>query len=107
LLKLDESFRGDRVKLGVGETLQIELSEKRTSGFRWRLTEEAAMDLKVISDEFVAPATTDPPGTAGIHTWKLEAKKEGTTKLEFEYSRSWEGSDKATRKFAVTIQIAG
>lgn len=81
------------------------MPENRTAGFRWRLVGSLPPQLTLDGDQFLAPTSTSPPGTQGVHDWKLKGTSEGSAKIEFEYGRSWEGTDKTVRKFGVTILV--
>jgi predicted secreted protein len=107
LLQIDESFAGRDVNLPAGETCELRLPENRTAGFRWRLVGSLPTQVTSEEDSYIAPTSPSPPGTPGVHVWKLKATNEGSVKIEFEYARSWESTDKAPRKFAVTIRVAG
>jgi predicted secreted protein len=101
---MDESSTAREIDLPTGETLEIRLRENRSAGFRWRLVGRLPKYLTA-EDEFLAPTPASPPGTSGVHVWKLKGTGEGSANIEFEYVRSWEGTDKTPRKFGVTVRV--
>ena len=51
--------------------------------------------IKQADHQIIAFESNDLVGSAGKEVWKLNALKNGTTALVLEYSRPWEGGEKA------------
>jgi inhibitor of cysteine peptidase len=100
----------DNVKVSIGETFTVNLCSNASTGFRW-------IEMADISDPGVVAQVshTDsypsgngdplPPGTPGSQIWTFKALKGGTSTLSFEYSRDWEGGEKAAWTFVLTVDV--
>jgi inhibitor of cysteine peptidase len=49
--------------------------------------------------------TPPPPGTAGQEVWTFKAFKTGKSTISIEYSRPWEGGEKAAWTFVLTVLV--
>ncbi|MBM3119844.1 MAG: protease inhibitor I42 family protein [Chloroflexi bacterium] len=93
-------------QVSAGSSFTVTLCSNRTTGFQWS---ESAQ----ISDQTVVRQTGhkfEPPkgglvGAAGQEVWTFEALKKGTSTISMEYSRPWEGGEKGTWKFNLTIVV--
>jgi len=87
----------------------LTLGSNPTTGFQW--SEEAQISdagiLKQTSHEFVGPDSDPPPppGTPGQEVWTFEALKAGTGQISMEYSRPWEGGEKAEWTYTLTVTV--
>ncbi len=92
------------VKLVAGDSFTVTLGSDRTTGFQW--SESAQInDQSVLEQQahrFVPPEE-DTPGAAGKEVWTFKALKEGSTEVSMEYSRSWEGGEKAEWTFRLIV----
>jgi len=98
------------VEVAVGETFTVNLCSNASTGFRW-------MEMADISDPGVVAQVshTDsypsensdplPPGTPGSQIWTFKALKGGISTLSFEYSRDWEGGEKAAWTFVLSVAV--
>ena len=105
---VDASDLGSRIELAVGETLTVTLESNPTTGFAWVLADPEGM-LEVTSHEYVMdPAGQDPPppGTGGVEVWTFKALAKGETALSMEYSRPWDGGEKAVQTFQLTVVVS-
>lgn len=101
---------GEEVEVAAGGSITVMLESNPTTGFQW--SEEAQISdteiLKQVGHEFIGPESEPPPppGTPGQEVWKFEALKQGTATIYMEYSRPWEGGEKAewTYTLAVTVK---
>lgn len=97
----------DNIEMQINGVITVTLCSNPTTGFQW--DEEARISdatvLEQASHEYVAPAG-DTPGAAGIEKYTFKALKAGTTTISLEYSRPWEGGEKAewTCTLSVTIK---
>jgi inhibitor of cysteine peptidase len=93
-------------QVSAGSSFTVTLCSNQTTGFQWS---ESAQ----ISDQTVIRQTGhkfEPPkgglvGAAGQEVWTFEALKKGTSTISMEYSRPWEGGEKGTWKFNLTIVV--
>ena len=96
--------------------LVVTLGSNPTTGFSWN--EDAIIDngdvltqiehkvLAQTDHESIPPEETGTVGAGGKQVWVFNAVKSGETTLSFEYSRPWEGGEKAewTLELVVTIK---
>ncbi len=91
----------------VGEGLTVTLGSNPTTGFQWsedaKISDESV--IKQVSHKFMGPGIDKPPGTPGEEVWIFEALKKGTTTISMEYSRPWEGGEKAEWTITITANI--
>ena len=94
------------IELNVNDTFTVTLCSNPSTGFQWS-------EVAEISDQAVLEQTdheyTPPEGTlagaAGEETWTFKALEKGTTGITMEYSRPWEGGEKAEWTFNVTVTV--
>ncbi len=95
------------------DLLVVTLCSDPTTGFEWKLTEVAyeamwtpfgskfeSPDWTPIGHEFESSEDTGVVGAAGKEVWTFPA---GTGNITMEYSRPWEGGEKAERTFFLTV----
>lgn len=91
----------------VGGRIVVTLCANPTTGFQW--TEKAQIgDSKVLeqkSYKFVAPASTGMVGAPGNSVWTFEALGTGTSTVYLEYSRNWQGGEKAVQTFKLNVTV--
>ena len=97
---------GDIV-LGVDGTLTVILCSNPTTGFEW-------LELPQISDtsvlrqethEFMPPEDENIIGGAGKEIFTFKTLKKGVSTINFEYSRPWEGGEKAEWTFELEVHV--
>ena len=103
MMELDEAAAGQPVTTQLGQRIQINLPENRTTGYLWQLAGDCDRLLALEQDQTKMPP--GPPGAGGTRTWVFAAHAEGNCTLRFESRRSWEKH--ATGKilvFPVTVR---
>jgi inhibitor of cysteine peptidase len=108
MLRADESYNGRTLKLAVGESLEIFLVENPTTGYRWRLREEAmdsANSKCVLVKDSFEPGRAAVAGQGGIHRWQYQAIQSGTCKIHLEYRRPWEKGTVPQRTFRIRVEV--
>lgn len=94
----------DRV-LAVGETDTIELESNRTTGYKWHYSMDDKGVVEVVSDEYQQyEHEEEVVGAGGRRIFEIKGAEEGTTTLEFEYSREWESGEPEKRE-SVRIKV--
>ncbi len=100
-----------KVEVAVDGSLTVTLGSNPTTGFRWSESAEISDQtvLQQTGHEFIAPegegGSPPAPGTAGQEVWTFKALKKGTTEVSMEYSRPWEGGEKAEWTFVLTVVV--
>ncbi|MFC1847763.1 protease inhibitor I42 family protein [Chloroflexota bacterium] len=105
---VDTSDSGSQIELAVGDTLRVELESNPTTGFMWVLAENSdGSVLQGEGHEYVMDEAGEPPqpGTGGKEFWTFTAVATGETTISMEYSRPWEGGEKAVRTFDLTVVV--
>ncbi len=97
---------GKTVSLHVNQELIVDLESNQTTGFQWLLAEISDRTvLGELSNLYNAPAADAPAGAGGIERWTFKGLKKGTARLSMEYSRPWQGGEKAAETFTLTIVV--
>ena len=93
---------GQEVSISVGETIEIDLAENPTTGYRWHLDCSPTAVLRSVSDSFQAGKR---PGEEGMHRWIIRAETAGSGKISGQYQRSWAPDDSPARTFSVRVRV--
>jgi len=106
---MNQKHISKQFEIQTGGLLTVALCSNPTTGFLW--SEEAQISDKGVLNqgqhEFVGPESEPPPppGTPGQEVWTFNALKEGTSTVSMEYSRPWEGGEKAAWTFVLTVVV--
>lgn len=96
----------DEFELQAGKGVTVMLCSNQTTGFKWM--EEAQISdtgvLEQVKHEYMAPSGTKV-GAAGTEKFTFRALKQGTATISLEYSRDWEGGEKAEWTCTLTINV--
>lgn len=103
MLQFDENSNGNEIELHVGEEFLIILHENPTTGFRWNPISSGEPACMLLDNSFDLIGTN--PGNGGIHSWHFQAVKEGSSKIEYAYRRSWEHGRPAAQTFTLSIYV--
>jgi inhibitor of cysteine peptidase len=94
------------IELNVNDTFTVTLCSNPSTGFEWseiaEINDPSVLEQK--DHEYTPPEGT-LVGAAGEETWTFKALKKGTTGITMEYSRPWEGGEKAEWTFNVTVTV--
>ncbi|MDD5191484.1 MAG: protease inhibitor I42 family protein [Dehalococcoidales bacterium] len=85
----------------------VTLDSNATTGFSWNEQPQIS-DTGIVTQydhNYVAPTATGVVGAAGKEVWTFKPQKTGAVTISFEYSRPWEGGEKAVRTVQLTINI--
>jgi predicted secreted protein len=95
------------ISVKMGNKVVVTLCSNPTTGFQW--IEKAQIgDPKVLEQKgykFVEPASTGMVGASGNSVWTFEAKGLGTSTVYLEYSRNWQGGEKAVQTFKLNVKV--
>lgn len=107
-VKVDQSFNNKSITLKEGETLQLTLPNTGyDGGYSWQLNSfnnsviENTEKLNIRTSFY--PANT--PNGGLDNRWLFRAINTGTTSLNLEYQRSWEGSTSDINTFKLNINV--
>ena len=103
---MEQKHISKEVEIAVDGSLTVTLGSNQTTGFKWELaeiTDESV--LEYVDDEYVPPEDTGVVGAGGKEVWTFKALKKGLTEVSMEYSRPWEGGEKAEWTFDLTVVV--
>jgi inhibitor of cysteine peptidase len=103
MLHFDEHSNGNEIELHVGEEFMIVLPENPTTGFRWNPISSGEPTCTLLDNSFDLIGST--PGNGGSHSWHFQAVKEGSSKIEFAYRRSWEQDKPPAQTFKMSVYV--
>jgi predicted secreted protein len=95
------------VQLGADGTLTVILCSNPTTGFQWSQTPQIGNQtvLRQVDHRFVPREDAALVGAPGQEVWIFKTLKKGTSTIYFEYSRPWEGGEKAIWTFNLTVIV--
>ena len=106
----EERAISKEVEIAVDGLLTVTLCSNPSTGFQWepaKISDQTV--LQQVNHKFEAPEYTGdgppPPGTPGKEVWTFKALKEGKSTISMEYSRPWEGGEKAAWTFVLTVVV--
>jgi len=107
---IDTSYDGQEIEVPAGHLLVITLESNPTTGFRWELSEPIDKGILALIQSEYKPGERgkqNPPvaGAGGTEVWTFEALTAGEVTISLEYSRPWEGGEKAVQTFNLTVVI--
>ena len=95
-----------QVQVPAGSSFTVTLCSNQTTGFQW--SESAQISNQTVirqTGHKFEPPKSGLVGAAGQEVWTFEALKKGTGSISMEYSRPWEGGEKGTWKFNLTVIV--
>ena len=93
---------GTSVELAVGQKLEVSLSANKSTGYSWHL--KPSESVTVVSDSYDAEETKKV-GAGGVQKITIEAKRAGSSSLDFTYGRPWEKDAEPAEKFQLIIEV--
>jgi len=103
----NQQFISKQMTVTAGNTFTVTLCSNATTGFQWSESAQIS-DQTVVQQtghEFVSPENTGLVGAPGNEVWTFKALKKGTSTVTMEYSRPWEGGEKGTWTFNLTVTV--
>jgi inhibitor of cysteine peptidase len=98
------------IQVSAGSSVTVTLCSNPTTGFQWGQAQIADPTVAAEADhKFVEPnQSVDGQllmGAPGQDVWTFKALKKGSTTISMDYSRPWEGGEKAEWTFNLTITV--
>lgn len=93
---------GGRVRVSVGDTIEICLPENATAGYRWSADDidTSLFEVSEVSAEY----PKEPIGSGGQACVRITARSPGNSTVRLKYWRPWEGPDGVLRRFSVDVE---
>ena len=101
MLAIDHTQNNGTAEVHVGDSIQVQLAENATTGYRWHLKSFGDPALRVIDDLFAA--SQGGYGGGGMRHWTFMADHPAVVPLCFELKRSWE--PQAAEIFKISIGV--
>ncbi len=100
------SSSSETVRLSVGQSKTIALSENPSTGYRWQIKKGQSANLAIVqvSDAGYQAGAGHRLGAPGTHRWRIKAQAAGNARIVFDYSRPWEHGAPA-RRHTVRVEI--
>jgi inhibitor of cysteine peptidase len=96
-----------QLAVDAGNTFTVTLCSNATTGFKWSESAQIS-DPTVVQQtahEFVSPQNTGLVGAPGNEVWTFKALKKGTSTINMEYGRPWEGGEKGVWTFSLIVTV--
>ena len=104
MLALTEADSDKTIDVAAGDTVEIQLPENTTTGYRWTLETIDKSFCEVIADERYGPDKVIL-GASGTHVWRLKAKHAGNCRIEIAYRRAWQRDTPPARTFKLGLRV--
>lgn len=93
-------------RLQVGQSLTLALPSNPTTGYRWLVQNPASNVLRSLGPEvYSAPEDAEIVGSAGISTWRFEARAAGEGHLVLVYQQPWAPEVRPVQTFDCAVQV--
>ena len=102
-----QSHISKQMTVAADNTFTVTLCSYATTGFQWSESAQIS-DQTVVQQtghELMPPENTSLVGAPGKEVWTFKALKKGTSTVTMEYSRPWEGGEKATWTFDLIVVV--
>jgi len=92
------------IEVNEGDLLVLNICSNPTTGFQWsEVPEISAQNILKQTYHKFTPPETGKVGTSGSAEWGIQILKEGNSTLIWEYSRPWDGGEKAEWSVTATV----
>ncbi len=87
-----------------GDLIRIELDALGGAGYSWHIDNLDTEYLELVSEE-VHDLSGEKVGGPVPKMWLFVTKKKGTATIRMDHYRIWEGKEKTTEHFSITLDI--
>ncbi len=87
-ISVGEESNGRRLELHVGDSIEVQLPENPTTGWRWQVIAAAEPVCEKASQTF-EPARADKPGAPGLLRCEFRVVVPGNARIELVSKRAW------------------
>lgn len=98
-----ETDNNRTVEIHVGETVEVNLSENATTGYRWSI--DSYTKSVFDADDRVSRYANKAVGSGGDVTFSFKAKARGTGDIALKHWRDWEGESSVVGRFRLHVKI--
>ncbi|MCV9920840.1 MULTISPECIES: protease inhibitor I42 family protein [Pseudomonas] len=94
------------IRLQTGQNLTLSLPSNPTTGYRWLVQNPATNILRPIGAEvYTQPEQAGLVGSAGVSTWRFQAKAPGDGHLILVYQQPWAPEVRPVQTFDCEIKV--
>jgi inhibitor of cysteine peptidase len=94
------------VRLQVGQNMTLTLPSNPTTGYRWLLQNPAPDILRSLGPEvYSSPEEAGIVGSAGLSSWRFQAKAAGEGHLILVYQQPWAPEVRPVQTFDCVIRV--
>lgn len=94
-----EASNGRTLEVAVGDSIELELPENRTTGYRWHVLAAGEPVCEKTAEQFV-PGPSQP-GAPGLLHCEFQVKAGGVARIQLASRRSWSSADE--RSFTLDV----
>ena len=102
MTRVDETHSGQTIREAVGETVELSLGERPTTGHLWEVVSDGDPVCSLQGSSF-APSS-GRPGAGGVRRWTFRVDRPGDAEIALVYRRPWE---KAARGREFRLRVRG
>lgn len=102
-IHLSESDNQQHFEFAIGDTIQINLDETPTTGFKWEISELNKSAITLLSSEYRLYEGAGVGG-GGKRTIELLVNKESSGQIRFENRQPWSGDVYKTFEISYTVK---
>ncbi|WP_194790519.1 protease inhibitor I42 family protein [Pseudomonas sp. UFMG81] len=93
-------------RLQVGQNMTLTLPSNPTTGYRWLLQNPAPEILRALGPEvYSSPEEAGIVGSAGLSSWRFQAKAAGEGHLILVYQQPWAPEVRPVQTFDCVIRV--
>lgn len=93
-------------QLHVGQALTLTLPSNPTTGYRWLVQNPASDILRSLGPEvYSSPEEAGIVGSAGLSTWRFQAKQPGEGHLILVYQQPWAPEVRPVQTFDCAVKV--
>ncbi|CAM4070136.1 Amoebiasin-1 [Pseudomonas reidholzensis] len=94
------------IRLQPGQSITLSLPSNPTTGYRWLLQNPASNILRPLGAEvYTQPEQAGLVGSAGVSTWRFQAKAAGDGHLILVYQQPWAPEVRPVQTFDCEIRV--
>ncbi len=104
---MDEKNITREIEVADDGVITVVLGSNPTTGFSWTETARIANAsiLEQTENKLILPEGKNLVGSPGNQVWTFKALQKGTTTVNMDYSRPWEGGEKAEWTFELIVTV--
>jgi predicted secreted protein len=99
-----EVQNGERVRIGPGDTLVVQLKSNPSTGYNWVVADSDQSLMKLTGDSG-KPGDNNLPGEPGTQSMRFQAVGSGIATIRLNYLRPFEKDKEPAQKFELTVEI--